>query len=432
MLKVFFLIFFFSNNFCVTAAGILDVQSIRDRAREVIDNRIHSENGLMASFRFQQFIKNSQLPLNNQELFKNVILELRNLYRTCAKILKEHLGEINFIKDKLIEAEIRFLNQFHIAGGNEFNNSHYPAYQTAINNVTRNFSRMVGKITVTNEGGGSVTGTLFPIQTADGGYEWAVLTCAHVMDCINKKDHSKEVATFTLEGIPPIPLRAIKIFKRENRESRSIAINTNGEINSEKNTLDLDQLARALPRYDKEGDIAVCYLAPRIMGATVTQTLLKVFFHVTNVNFQNNQTSFNITNHGIPITVRFHGVANIQTDIPTFLTSMNAHDRNQIFILGYPGFNSHTQTLSIARPLANHLNPHTLAMSDQFSAPVNEHNFYFDAPIYHGMSGGPIFALTPANPNTIDIYGIVRALNFGNLTTPYPSRYEGTFLKVVF
>lgn len=429
MLKVFFLIFFFLSNFCIAAAGILDAQPIRDNAKIVIDNSTHPENGPITSFIFQQFIKNSQLPLRNQELLKNVILELRDLYRTCARILKEHLGEINFLKEKLIEAEIRFLNQFHIAGGSAFNNSDYPAYQAAINNVTRNFSRMVGKITVTNEGGGSVTGTLFPIQTADGGYEWAVLTCAHIMDCINKKDHSKEVATFTLEGVPPIPLRAIKIFKRENRESRSIAINTNGEINSEKNTLDLEHLARALPRYDKEGDIAICYLAPRIMGAMATQTLLKMFFPVADVCFQNNQTAFNIINQGVPISVRFHQVTNAQTDIPTFLTSMNAHGRNQIFILGYPGFNSHTQTLSIARPLVNDLNPHAISMSDQFSAPVNEHNFYFDAPIYHGMSGGPIFALTPGNPNIIDIYGIVRALNFGNLTTPYPSRYEGTFLK---
>ena len=153
MLKVFFLMFFFLNNFCVTAAGILDIQSIRDHAREVIDNRIHSENGPMASFRFQQFIKKFQLPLADRQTLKDIILELRNVFCVCGRILKDHLRETNFIKEKILETEIRFLNQFHIPGGTAFNNPNGSAYQMAVDNITGNFSKMVGKITITNGGG---------------------------------------------------------------------------------------------------------------------------------------------------------------------------------------------------------------------------------------------------------------------------------------
>ena len=68
---------------------------------------------------------------------------------------------------------------------------------------------------------------------------------------------------------------------------------------------------------------------------------------------------------------------------------------------------------------------------------VTEYNFFHDSPTYAGMSGGPIFNLSPAAPgvagavNTINVYGVVRGANFGDLqAVPIPSRCNGSFLQI--
>jgi hypothetical protein len=252
------------------------------------------------------------------------------------------------------------------------------------------------------------------------------------MDCIDKKDNPDENATFTLEGMPPIPLRSIKIFKRENRSSRSIAINTDDEIESLPNTFDMNNLARSLPRYDKESDIAICYLAEQInsyIAPTNTQALLNDSFPIKNLCGNNTELVFDMDNDGIPNKIRFHAV-NSQASALALAALMNAHERSQVFIIGYPGFNSQSQTISRARPLGGSYTPRdTIALCLQFATTISEYNFEFDAPIYHGMSGGPIFTLTPGIPIIIDIFGVVRALSFGSLAQPHPSRCDGSFLR---
>ena len=46
------------------------------------------------------------------------------------------------------------------------------------------------------------------------------------------------------------------------------------------------------------------------------------------------------------------------------------------------------------------------------------------------MSGGPIFHVTPGNPNVINVYGVVQSAAFGTLgDLATPSRCKGSFLQ---
>jgi len=252
------------------------------------------------------------------------------------------------------------------------------------------------------------------------------------MNCIDKKDNPNEMASFTLERKLSIPLHAIKVFKRENRNSRLIAINTDGEIESGPNMLDLNDRARSLPRYDMEGDIAICYLAEQIDSAIVptnTQDYLNDSFPISNLTCNDFSLVFDLNNDGVPNRIRFHRITS-EANAVTLTAFLNKRERSQTFVVGYPGFNPRSQTLSRARPLADHFTPlDTISLSAVFADVINEYNFNFDAPIYPGMSGGPIFTLIPSIPITIDIYGVVRAISFGSAAQPHPSRCDGSFLR---
>ncbi len=208
--KLFFLLYFLASsiNFSQISAveNLTDVE-INQKFADVIDNHNQPKNGPNSCFRFQQFIKRAVIPFAPQQHLENAILSLRNLYKDLLpnniagsihliSILKRHLSDVKFLSSKLLEVEIRFLNQFILPGAAVLNSPpHVGGYQDIVDNITANFSQMVGKITLSN---GSVTGTIIPLPIAGGGHQWVVLTCGHIMDCLKLADNPGEAAFFTL------------------------------------------------------------------------------------------------------------------------------------------------------------------------------------------------------------------------------------------
>jgi len=341
-------------------------------------------------------------------------------------ILENHLGSAQFVDNKLLEAEIRHLNQFILAGNAAAINSGNPvAYQADIDARTANFSQMIGKIILAS---GLVTGTLIPIPTA-GGYQWAVLTCGHIMECIDKIDNPAEEATFELSGKVPIPITSIRLFKRNGRESQ---MSYNGGMNfSPLNMAELGALARSLPRYDGDGDVAICYLGNINVGGAIinTQAYLNHCYPIAGFAFNPAANQINFTMGASAI--NFHFVNHL-AEAQAISAMINGLAKNQNFVIGYAGFNPLSQTLSVARDGNLPLFPGFI------SVPVTtEYSFFHDAPTYSGMSGGPIFHFAPAAPgaagalNTINVYGVVQGYNFGNVGAACtPSRCVGSFLQL--
>lgn len=440
LLIYFYVISTLTFNITVAAGGLTNLE-INNQFANVINRRNQPRNGPNTSFRLQQFFKRATYPLALQVDSENTILSLRNLYMNVLpnnlgagihiiNILREHLSNTKFVDSKLLESEIRFLNQFVLGGNATAINGGAPAvYQGDIDNRTANFSRMVGRITLAN---GSVTGTLIPLPVLGGGHQWAVLTCGHIIEAIAKADNAAEVAMFTLNGMIPIPISAVKVFKRNGRESftsyNAMAYGGIGTIaTSPWNAIGLNNLARSLPRYDIEGDVAICYLSDNI-GIINTQALLNVFYPIAGFGFANNHINFTIGGNDI----HFYFVDNLPI-ANAIVVAINALPKNHNFIIGYADFNPLSQTLSIARNGPG-LNPAIPLYATFIDVPtVTGYNFFHDAPMCSGMSGGPIFNFTPGGggaPNTIHVYGVVRCSNF-NVIGPaaLPSRCNGSFLQ---
>ncbi len=95
-----------------------------------------------------------------------------------------------------------------------------------------------------------------------------------------------------------------------------------------------------------------------------------------------NVISFNINNN----LVRFRFVNDLASSTALGLV-INSSPKSQNFALGYAGFNSITQTLSTARSGALP----TIPLYPTFIGGLTDYDFFHDAPIYQGMSGGQFF-----------------------------------------
>jgi hypothetical protein len=418
-----------------TKCADLTDQEVDNRVTDIVVRRNQPNNGPNTSFRFKNFIRTAVYPFGgNQQQHEDTLFSIRDIYANAIPIglgliggvdvqdiLTQHLDNTTFLNDKLLETEIKFVNQFSNINTN-LGNLNVINYQAVIQNTTLGFRNLIGRVTLER---GSSTGTVVPMPINGGGFQWKILTCAHVLEAIRLQDNQNELAGFTLglPGFPPfiIPVNSITILKSNNRNTSFVSLNNGNPDASSFNTIRFPGLVNAIPRYDTESDLAICELGGSVIipgiGAFNTQLFLNQIYPVINVQINNDILSFMLNG----ININFHTVNNLLTT-QNLVVGVNNANKNNNFVVGYAGFNLLSQTLSTAR-FGNLLLPF---LGANFIDPINhtQYTFFHDAPTFSGMSGGPIFNVDNIN-NSVSVYGIVKASYFNN----QPGLCSGSFLQ---
>lgn len=350
----------------------------------------------------------------------------RNLKSTDEKA-------VDNIKERLMEEEINLFRRFGFPDANLMPGEAGVEEQLAIR--TKGLSKMVGELVARN---GSGTGTLIAIPNVDGGHIWAVLTCGHILDdvgCDKNDANDNDELNFQLKrpdvaATVRLKIKRIKVFKRP---EKSFQITDIGHlpINPE-NSVTFPDHIRALPRYDVNGDLALCFFdeAQIVTAGQNIQQYLDAQFTIPDANQPTIQDGpieglrslrFTITQAEQDINYILPFVDDNQTPLRT---NINTRNKAEMFALGYAGFDGQVYpTLSGTR---------NLERLQIYSKTINNagstiYNFYHDIPTYSGMSGGPIFHVDAA-ANTVTIFGIVLGHNDG-ASSAMKSRCEGSFLK---
>ncbi len=426
MLKPFWILIVVFITFQHCNGANLTDQEVDNRVTDIVVRSNQPNNGPNTSFRFKKFIKTSVYPFGgNQQQHEDTILSIRDIYANAIpielglndvdirEILRRHyLENTRFLDDKLLETEIKFVNQFSNINTN-LSNFIPINYQNTINNTTLGFSSLIGEI---NLGIGSATGTLIPVPINGGEFQWKILTCAHILEAIQLQDNQNEVCNFSLSfpGLLPfiIPINSVKILKANNRDTHLLSHNNNNLNISPLNTIQFPGFVNAIPRYDTESDLAFCELG----GGVILQNILNVLYPINNLQTNGDILSFALNGTNI----NFHTVNGLPTALNLAL-AVNNLNKNNNFVVGYADFNRLSQTISRAR-FGNPLLPF---LGNNFIDPNhNQYTFFHDAPTFSKMSGGPIFNVNNIN-NAVNVYGIVKAGHFNN----QPGLCSGSFLQ---
>lgn len=392
----------------------------------------HTMTRRVGFFKVLDLIKNGTSPATELEK-GNLITELRNSLDhqyLPANLTSIDEKAVDYIKNRLVQEEINLFRRF--GSGTNF----MPTYHTEQNlyDTTKGLSSMTGRLMTEN---GHGTGTLIAVPNGHGGHKWAVLTCGHILDDIGcSKDDAADNDNLTFQlkalngAVVNLPIKQIKVFKRD---GKSVQIKDIGPPHHEnpQNSASFPDHIRALPRYDLNGDLALCFFDEHQMigGQNIPAYLDHQFPVTTQPVLHANPLTFTITKAGHAITYSLPFVDNDQNPL---IIDINGRIKAEMFALGYAAFeNEELPTLSGARNIdRNHIYP--AATINANAGQSTAYNFFHDIPTYSGMSGGPIFHVDNA-ANNVTIFGVVLGHNDEDgpniANVAEKSRCEGTFLK---
>ena len=355
------------------------------------------------ALQFKSMVENYSFTQETQ-IRKRIIGSLVETFFTPAltQLFFAEIGSMDFVKKRLLKEEIILVNQL---------NTELPLPP---------LRPMIGRI-VTNDGG-AVTGLLIALPNVDQPNEpiWAVLTCGHVLNLINKADDNEPGNLKFFVSNHLLTIDKIKVYRRAGKHVNiqnlplSPIENLGGTDNLQDITYSLDP--RAITRYDNKADVALCFLdiSPQI------KLMLNQSFTPSAVEWKNNTLSYNVLLNNELWKIGLHFV-NEELVYPKELKKIiNNIPKVQHGIAGYTPFGF---TYSKTRQ-------DEMALYDKFIVDVDLYGFHHDAPTYEGMSGGPIFYVDN-QARHIYIYGVVVGhdpeINIHN--HKLCSRCKGAFLQ---
>lgn len=355
-----------------------------------------------ASFAFKDFIETSGNSLQNAKRIA-AILKLRQVLQPVMGGLSNDINTINADLRENIDFAIRKrLLSLEIM---------------AQNNNDATMDNLVGQI---NIGGNSLTGTLIALPDNIGGFTFHVLTCAHVIDAIPTIDNriipinpNNFIGDFHIGGLF-IGITSIKVFKKQ---PKNFVIGDT-HILSPVNKVSYQTMG-ALPRYEDLEDIAILDLNPASHAALLVASNI----HTVNLTppATNRTLSFNSGNNRY----NFHFISTLP-EANNIVANANLQATN--LILGYAAI--HGAGMSLRKVGKRQQHP---LFPNFINIPLaDENQFIHDAPMYWGMSGGPIFYTVHNGFGGRDahIYGVVKgAFPFDGVSPNWSSQCMGTFLK---
>lgn len=352
-----------------------------------------------ASFRFKKFI--SLAPSSAQQTARqNVILSLRQ------RLADPHLGQI--LEQDLVDRDSRFLQERLLKEEINTVAQVVPQHDNLIPDT-----RLVGTVLV--GGVRKLTGILIALPNPQQGYpNFYVLTSAHVVESISLMANDVDIA-FHLNGMnDPVPLTSLKIFKQPGRNVGIINLPDNNP--PIENTLHINDI-RAIPRYEEYGDIALMKIDP---GWDPTLTFILMIVN-NDLDLQRNGNGAHLTmrvpnlDHNLNIihniTYHFYFMNNGQ-QAQHLINNANAHHTN--YLLGYAdvgiGYNLYRSPKRHPQAMSLMPNPNIFSVNEiNANHQVSSLHFRHDAPLYLGMSGGPIFYTEGDihnNTFSVHIYGL--------------------------
>jgi hypothetical protein len=227
-----------------------------------------------------------------------------------------------------------------------------------------------------------------------------------------------------------LPIQSIKVFKRIG-QSFEITDKYTPPFIIPENSVILPDHIRALPRYDSNADLALCFFDDTHI-LTGTQTIadyLDAEFPIVNEpSLTADQLSFSIQKS--TAVVKNYILKLVGNDSAPLIADINSRNKMDMYSLGYAAFDTGNSfpTLSGARNIdRNEIYANVINNSQ-----LTSYNFFHDIPTYSGMSGGPIFHVNNAN-NTVTIFGVILSHydvdGYGIPNVAEKSRCEATFLK---
>lgn len=359
------------NGTTLTALDILfhKAQIILDNADKNTDSRRES------CFRFKNYLSDAKLD-HNEQIQTDAILKLRDI---CAdeqlrKIFLKDLGDPSrFVSHTMCKAEMSYLN---LQNTNDLF-------------VNYGFTNLVVQLEIAR---GGCTGILIPTLSPENirhkrPFTWRILTCAHAIpEILLDGDNDVEMGIrFNADTF--VPIKYFTIFKKNGRDTALQGLPIN--------TIQFPKLL-SIHRFDKEGDIAWCRFDEENDGL---HNWFTKYTGVSQVNQQSNSITFQV---GTGSTVTKYEVhfTNTLLDAQILDLFLNLQPKNSNFSAGYSGLEGSSLTIVKARD-------DIIKTSRQFYKLLgNELDFIYDAPSYHGMSGGPIFNID-TNQRIVKIVGVV-------------------------